>query len=178
MSNTQPRKKEGLRIPQLPTRPRTGFTSVPQQLPLMRNNLQAQRYNFFQESKYAYGRQIDQNAYAHANFYIEVKKYIDDMGWMGLANLSKKNFSIVLVNEFYSDIVLFASKYDNPARFWNDILYTSFDGQEKVITKSTFGDLLNCKHYDGPYETPSLTHLKVFGTLLLDVLDTRRQHPI
>ena len=89
------RKRKADRIPQLPTRPKTGSISVPQQLPLMRNDLQAQRYNFFQGSKYACGRQIDWNAYAHANLYTEVKKYIDDMGWMGLANLSKKNFSTV-----------------------------------------------------------------------------------
>ena len=122
----------------------------------MRNNLQAQRYNFFQGSKYTCGRQIYWNAYAHANFYIEVKKYIDDMGWMSLANLSKKNFSIVLVNEFYSGKVLSTSEYDNPAHFLNDILYTFFDGQERIIIDSTFGDLLNYKHYDGLYETPSL----------------------
>ena len=77
------------------------------------------------------------------------------MGWMGLANLLEKNFSTVIVNEFYSDIVLFASEYDNPARFRDDILYIFFDGQERIITESTFRDLLNYKHYDGPYDTPS-----------------------
>ena len=60
----------------------------------MRNDLQAQRYNIFQRSKYVYGRQIYWHAYAHANFYNEVKKYIDNMSWMGLANLSEKNFEI------------------------------------------------------------------------------------
>ena len=117
----------------------------------MRNALQAQRYNFFQESKYACGRQIDWNAYAHVNFYTEVKKYINDMGWMGLANLSEKNFRIVLVNEFYFDIVRYASEYDNLACFQDDILYTFFDEQERIIIESTFEDLLNCKRYDGPY---------------------------
>ena len=77
------------------------------------------------------------------------------MGWMGLVNLSKKNFSIGLVNEFYSGIIHYASEYDNPAHFRDDILYTFFDGQERIITESTFWNLLNCKHYDGLYETPS-----------------------
>ena len=77
------------------------------------------------------------------------------MGWMGLANLLEKNFNIVLVNEFYFGIMRFASEYDNPSHFQDDNLYTFFDEQERVITKSTFRDLLNCKHYDGPYETPS-----------------------
>ena len=103
--------------------------------------MQAQRYNLFQGRKYACGRQIDWNVYAHANFYIEVQKYINDMGWMGLENLLEKNFSIMLVNEFYSDILHFASESDNPVRFRPDVLYTFFDGQEHVIIESTFGDL-------------------------------------
>ena len=122
----------------------------------MRNNLQAQRYNFFQGSKYTCGRQIYWNAYAHAKFYMEVKKYIDDIGWMGFADLSKKNFCTMLVNEFYSNIVRSSSEYDNLARFRDDILHTFFDEQKSIIIESTFGDLLNCKHYDGLYETPSL----------------------
>ena len=73
------------------------------------------------------------------------------MGWIGLANLLEKNFSIVLVNEFYSGIVRSASEYDNPTRFQDDILYTFFDEQERIIIESTFEDLLNCKRYDGPY---------------------------
>ena len=124
-------------------------------MPQLWNDLQKFRYDLFQGSKYNYGRQIDWNAYAHANFYTEVKKYIDDMGWIGLANLLEKNFSIVLVNEFYSGIVRSASEYDNPTRFQDDILYTFFDGQEVIIIESIFKDLLNYKHYDGPYETPS-----------------------
>ena len=47
---------------------------------------------------------------------------------MSLANLSEKNFTIVLVYEFHSDIVRYASEYDNPAHFRDDILYTFFDG--------------------------------------------------
>ena len=48
------------------------------------------------------------------------------VGWV-LQNLSEKNFNIVLVDEFYSNIVRFASEYDNPARFWDDILYIFFN---------------------------------------------------
>ena len=35
------------------------------------------------------------------------------------------------------------------------MLYSLIDGQERVIIESIFGDLLNFKYYDGPYETPS-----------------------
>ena len=47
---------------------------------------------------------------------------------MGLVNLSEKNFSIVLVNEFYSGIVRSVSEYNNPTSFRDDILYTFFNG--------------------------------------------------
>ena len=49
------------------------------------------------------------------------------MDWMGLANLSEKNINKMLVNEFYSGIMRSTNEYDNPARFWDDILYTFFN---------------------------------------------------
>ena len=132
------RKRKASRIPQLLTRPRTGSTSVPQQLPLIRKDLQAQRYNLFQRSKYTYGRQIDWNAYVHANFYTEVKKYIDDMGWMGLANLSKKNFSTVCKWVLFR-YMLSASEYDNPARFRNDIYIHSLTDKKELLLSQLLG---------------------------------------
>ena len=85
-----------------PKRPR----SIPQQAPQLRNNLHVQRYNLFQGSKYICGRQVEWNAYTYANFYTELKKYIEDMSWIGLANLSKKSYSSMIVNEFYSSILI------------------------------------------------------------------------
>ena len=55
------------------------------------------------------------------------------MGWMGLSNLSKKNFSIMLVNEFYFGILRSASEFENLVRFRLDVLCTFFDGQERLL---------------------------------------------
>ena len=43
-----------------------------------------------------------------------MKKYIKNMSWLGLANLSEKCFSSMLVNEFYSGLLLYSDKYENP----------------------------------------------------------------
>ena len=71
---------------------------------------------------------------------------------MGLANLSKKCYSFVLVNEFYYEILVHVKEYENPVWFHFDVLYTYFDGQERIITESDFGKLLGCKHYRDLYE--------------------------
>ena len=52
------------------------------------------------------------------------------MGWMGLVNLSKKCYSLLLVNEFYYGLLIHASKYENLVRFGSDVLYRFIDGQE------------------------------------------------
>ena len=72
-----------------------------------------------------------------------------------MANLSKKNFSPLLVNEFYSRLIRHANEYENPVRFRSDNLYTFIDGQERIITKSDLGKLIRCEFYDGPFELPS-----------------------
>ena len=50
------------------------------------------------------------------------------MSWLGLAALPEKDFSFLLVNEFYSGILMHADEYENPIRFRYDSLYTLFDG--------------------------------------------------
>ena len=66
--------------------------------------------------------------FTHANFYTEVKNFIENMGWMGLANLSEKCYSLLLVNKFYFGLLIHASEYENPVRFDSDVLYTFIDG--------------------------------------------------
>ena len=55
-----------------------------------RNAFQKSRYELLHESKYSCGRQIMWNAFVHANFYFDMKKFIENMSWMGIANLDKK----------------------------------------------------------------------------------------
>ena len=76
------------------------------------------------------------------------------MEWMGLANLSKKCYSLLLVNEFYSGLLIHANEYENPVRFDYDMLYTYIDGQEWVITESDLGKLLGCEYYGELSELP------------------------
>ena len=66
--------------------------------------------------------------FAYANFYTEVKNFIENMGWMGLANLLGKCYSPLLVNEFYSGLLINANEYENPVRFDSDVLCTFIDG--------------------------------------------------
>ena len=74
---------------------------------------------------------------------------------MGLANLSEKFFSSLLVNEFYFGLIRHTNEYENPARFRSDNLYTFIDGQERIITKSNLGKLIGCEFYDGPFKLPN-----------------------
>ena len=85
---------------QPPKRPRSvpsSAPSVPQQAPQLRNDLQKFRYDLFQGSKYNYCLHVEWSAYANENFYIEVKKFIENMSWLDLANLSEKCYSFVHV---------------------------------------------------------------------------------
>ena len=108
----------------------------------------------FQGTKYSSGRQILWDVFAHANFYTEVKNFIENMGWMGLANLLGKCYSLLLVNEFYSGLLINANEYENPVRFDSDVLYTFIDRQERVITKSNLGKLIGCEYYSELSELP------------------------
>ena len=74
---------------------------------------------------------------------------------MGLATLSEKHYSPLLVNEFYSGLIMHADEYENPIRFKSNNLYTFIDGLERVITESDLGKLIGCEFYDGPSKLPS-----------------------
>ena len=102
---------------QAPKRPRMASSSAPPQTPQLRNDLQIQRYNHFQGSKCVCGRQVDQNAYAHADFYPTIHKYLEDMDWLGLSILPGMHYSPLLANEFYSGFLMHANEYENPVRF-------------------------------------------------------------
>ena len=75
------------------------------------------------------------------------------MSWMGLANLVEKDYSPLLVNEFYFGILVHLNEYENLVRFRNDVLYTYFDGKERILSEFDLEKLLGCEHYNGPHET-------------------------
>ena len=101
-------------IPPFSRRSRSASPSVPIHIPRFRNALQKSRYELLQGSKYSCGRQILWDVFAHANFYSDMKKYIENMSWMGLANLFEKCYSLMLVNEFYFGLLLRSDEYKNP----------------------------------------------------------------
>ena len=107
----------------------------------------------FQGTKYSCGRQVEWEAYKHANFYAEVHKYFEDMGWLGFSAMSEKEYSFLLVNEFYKGLLLYTNEYSIPTRFQDVSLYMFFDGEERIISQKTIGQLIGCEHYDGPYNT-------------------------
>ena len=74
---------------------------------------------------------------------------------MGLTTLSEKYYSPLLVNEFYSELIMHADEYENPVRFKSNNLYTFIDGQERIITESALGKLIGCEYYGELSELPS-----------------------
>ena len=94
------------------------------------------------------------NAFVHANFYVDVKKYIENMSWMGIANLDEKCYSPMLVNEFYSRLLLRSNEYENPLKFNLEVLYTFINRHEKIITESDLGKLIGCEFYGDVFEAP------------------------
>ena len=69
-----------LSVPPPSKNPRIASSSVLPQVSRFRDNLQKSRYDLFQGTKYSCGRQVEWEAYKHANFYAEVHKYFEDMG--------------------------------------------------------------------------------------------------
>ena len=94
------------------------------------------------------------NAFVHANLYYDVKKFIENMSWMGIANLDEKCYSPMLVNEFYTGLLLRSDEYENPHRFNPEVLYTFIDGHKKIITESDLGKLIGCEFYGDVFEMP------------------------
>ena len=121
-------------------------------MPRFRNDLQKSGYELLQGSRYSFGRQILWDVFAHANFYSDMKNYIEKISWIGLANLSEKCYSPMFVNEFYSGLLVHSDEYENLFRFNHDVLYTFIDGHERVITKSDLGKLLGCEFYGELFE--------------------------
>ena len=117
-------------VPPLFKHPRSDSSSVPPQVSRFRDILQKSRYDLFQGTKYSCGRQVEWEAYKHANFYAEVHKYFEDMGWLGFVATFEKEYSFLLVNEFYAGLLLYANEYLILTRFQDDSLYTFFNREE------------------------------------------------
>ena len=175
-ASKRPREASSSVLPQ-PKRPRSTASNVAAHIPLFRNSLQKKRYKMLQRTKYSCGRQILWNVFAFANFYTKLYTYFMNMSWMGLANLSEKFCCPLLVNEFYSGLLMHADEYENPMHFKSENLYTFIDGQERIIKESDLGKLLGCEFYDGPSEVPS-PYPVVFGIPWLVSLVVRRLLPI
>ena len=69
------------------------------------------------------------------------------MGWIGLANLSEKCYSPLLVNEFYSRLLIHVKEYKNLVRFDSNVLYTFINRQERIIIESDLRKLIGCEFY-------------------------------
>ena len=72
------------------------------------------------------------------------------MDWFGLANLPEMSFSPYLINKFYFGIVLKQSEFDDIVLFDDEVIYTFFDGKERILTKNDLGKSLNCENYNNP----------------------------
>ena len=117
--------------------------------------MQKKRYDLFQGSKYVYGRKVDWDAYASVDFCLKVKKFLEDIDWLNLANLPKMNFSPQLVNEFYYRIVLKKNEFDDIVLFDDEVIYTFFDGKECILTKNDLRELPKCENYNSLNKVPS-----------------------
>ena len=157
LSQESPSKRQKMTfssIPPLSRHPRSASPSVPSHILRFQNVLQKSRYELLQGTRYSCGRQILWDVFAHANFYSDIRNYIEKMSWMRLANLSEKCYSPMLVNEFYSGLLIHANEYENPTRFDSDVLYTFIDGQQWIIIEFDFGKLLGCEFYGELFEVP------------------------
>ena len=76
------------------------------------------------------------------------------MSWMGLANVVEKDYSPLLMNEFYFGILIHADAYENLVKFRYDVLNMFFDGKNHLLNERNLGKLLGCEHYTSPHETP------------------------
>ena len=58
----------------------------------------------------------------------------------------------MLVNEFYSGLLLRSNEYENPPMFNHEALYTFIDGHERIITESDLGKLIGYEFYGDVFE--------------------------
>ena len=58
----------------------------------------------------------------------------------------------MLVNEFYSGLLLRSNEYENPPSFNPEVLYTFINGHEKIIIESDLGKLIGCEFYGDVFE--------------------------
>ena len=152
-------------LPQ-PKRPRSSLSNVATHVPLFRNSLQKKRYELLQGTRYSCGRQILWNIFAFVDFYFKLCDSFEKMNWMGLATFFEKHYSPLLVNEFYSNLIMHADEYKNLVRFKSNNLYTFINGQVRIITESDLGKLIGYEYYDEPSELPSPYPVKnVWDTL-------------
>ena len=97
---------------------------------------------------------------------------------MGLANLSKKCYNPLLVNEFYFGLLIHVNEYENLVRFDSNVLYTFIDGQKWIITKSDLGKLIGCEFYGELSKLPMHFQTDNVQILWLMSLVARKWHLI
>ena len=73
---------------------------------------------------------------------------------MGITNLNEKYYSLMLVNEFYSRLLLWSNEYENLPRFNPEVLYTFINGHEKIIIEFDLGKLIGYEFYGDVFEAP------------------------
>ena len=71
-----------------------------------------------------------------------------------MANLSEKCYSPLLVNEFYSRLLIHVKEYKNLVRFDFNVLYTFIDRQERIIIESDLRKLIGYEFYGELSELP------------------------
>ena len=72
---------------------------------------------------------MNSNAIIHEPFGFELKTFLTNMDWIGLANITEDKYRTHLVNEFYSGILVKRSDLNLP--MWDpDLLYTDFNDRD------------------------------------------------
>ena len=90
------------------------------------------------------------------------------MGWLGLVVLLEKNYSPLLMNDFYSGFLVHVDKYENPVKFKHNVLYTFFDGKKHILSETDLGKLVRCENYTSPPEDLDYYLLTICGIFYRD----------
>ena len=59
------------------------------------------------------GRNVNWNAIINEPFGTELETLLTNMDWIGLANMTENKYSIHLVNEFYSGILVKKNEFEH-----------------------------------------------------------------